>query len=150
MKKPTIRQNSFKITLTWKLVSIDLAAANQWTSRKRHRANQWLETFIGNAEILMRMQTFLSKNSQFNVSLSPICHFKRSLSRFGNRIVIMVDCVMLGTVYPNYSSFSDNYLLSRLIPKVPAGAWIGEHMRGTCLLLPTQLCLLVANRHPQD
>ena len=28
---------------------------------------------------------------------------------------------VFGTVYPNYSSFSDNYLLSRVIPKVPAG-----------------------------
>ena len=57
---------------------------------------------------------------------------------------------MLGTVYPNYSSFSANYLLSRVIPKVPAGTWIGECMCGKCLLLPNQLCLLVANRHPQD
>ena len=57
---------------------------------------------------------------------------------------------MLGTMYPNYSSFSDNYLLSRVIPKVPAGTWIGVHMYNMCLLLPTQPCLLVANRCPQD
>ena len=57
---------------------------------------------------------------------------------------------MLGTMYPNYSSFSDNYFLSRLIPKVPAGTQIGERMCDMCLLLPIQLCLLVANRHPQD
>ena len=43
---------------------------------------------------------------------------------------------MLGTMYPNYSSFSDNYLLSRLIPKVPAGTQIGEHTCGMHLLLP--------------
>ena len=37
---------------------------------------------------------------------------------------------MLGTVYPNYSSFSDNYLLSRVIPKVPAGTWVrSAHVR---------------------
>ena len=35
---------------------------------------------------------------------------------------------MLGTMYPNYSSFSANYLLPRVIPKVPAGAWIGQCM----------------------
>ena len=57
---------------------------------------------------------------------------------------------MLGTMYPNYPSFSDNYLLSRLIPKVPAGTWIGQRMCDTRLPLPIQLCLLVANRHPQD
>ena len=57
---------------------------------------------------------------------------------------------LLGTAPPNYSSFSDNYLLSRVILKVPAGTQIGEHMCGTCLLLPTQLCLLVANRYAQD
>ena len=64
----------------------------------------------------------------------------------------MVDWLwlVLGTMYPNYSSFSDNYLLSRLLSKVPEGTQIGEHMCGTCLLLPTQPCLLVANRHPQD
>ena len=57
---------------------------------------------------------------------------------------------MFGTVYPNHSSFSDNYLLSRVTPEVPAGKWIGKCMCGMCLLLPTQPCLLVANRHPQD
>ena len=57
---------------------------------------------------------------------------------------------MFSTMYPNHSSFSDNYLLSRITPKVPAGTQIGECMCGMCLLLPTQLYLLVANRHPQD
>ena len=57
---------------------------------------------------------------------------------------------MLGTVHPNYSSFSANYLISRVIPKVPTGTQIGEHMCGICLLLPNQLCLLVTSRHPQD
>ena len=57
---------------------------------------------------------------------------------------------MFGTVYPNYSSFSDNYLLSRVIPKVPAGTQTGQHMCDTCLPLPTHPCLLVANRCPQD
>ena len=60
------------------------------------------------------------------------------------------ETLMLSIVYPNYPSFSDNYFLSRVIPKVPAGTWIGEHMHGTCLLLPTQPCLLVANRHAQE
>ena len=50
----------------------------------------------------------------------------------------------------NYSFLIQCYLLSRLIPKVPAGTQIGKCMCGTCLLLPTQLCLLVANRHLQD
>ena len=54
---------------------------------------------------------------------------------------------MLGTMYPIYSSFSDNYPLSRVIPKVPAGTQIGVHMYD---MLPTQPCLLVANGHPQD
>ena len=58
--------------------------------------------------------------------------------------------IVLGTMYLNYSSFSGNYLLSRLIPKVPAGTQIGQHMCDTHLPLPTQLCLLVANRHLQD
>ena len=57
---------------------------------------------------------------------------------------------MLGTMYPNYSSFSANYLSSRVTPKVPVGTWIGEHMCDMCLLLPTQPCLQVANRHWQD
>ena len=57
---------------------------------------------------------------------------------------------MLGTVYPNYSSLSANYLLSRVIAEVPAGTQIGERMCGMHLLLPNQLCLPVANRHPQD
>ena len=57
---------------------------------------------------------------------------------------------MLGTVYPNYPSFSDNYHLSRVIPQVPAGTQIGKCMCGMCLLLPTQLCFLVANRHAQN
>ena len=57
---------------------------------------------------------------------------------------------LLGAVYLNYSSFSDNYLLSRVIPKVPAGTQVGVCMYNMCLLLPTQACLLVANRHPQD
>ena len=55
-----------------------------------------------------------------------------------------------GTVYLNYPSFSVNYLLFRLIPKVPAGTCIGQHMCDTHLPLPIQLCLLVANRHQQD
>ena len=58
--------------------------------------------------------------------------------------------VLFGTVYPNYSSFSDNYLLSRVIPQVPAGTQAGWHMCDTCPLLPTHPCLLVANMHPQD
>ena len=48
---------------------------------------------------------------------------------------------MLGTMYLNYPSFSDNYLLSRLIPKVPAGTQIGEHMCGMRLPLPNQTCV---------
>ena len=53
---------------------------------------------------------------------------------------------VLGTMYPNHSSFSDIYLISRVTPEVPAGTQIGKHMCGTCLLLPTHPCLLVANR----
>ena len=51
---------------------------------------------------------------------------------------------VLGTVYPNYPSFSDNYLLSRVIPEVPAGKRVGWRMCETCLPLPIQQCLLVA------
>ena len=58
--------------------------------------------------------------------------------------------LMFGTMYLNYSSFSDNYLLSRVIPKVPTGARTGWHICDMCPPLPTHLCLLVANRHPQD
>ena len=55
---------------------------------------------------------------------------------------------MLGTIYPNYPSFSAIFYPG--LPKVPAGTQIGEHKCGTHLLLPTQPCLLVANGHPQD
>ena len=34
---------------------------------------------------------------------------------------------LLGTMYPNYPSFSANYLLSKVTPEVPAGTQIGEH-----------------------
>ena len=50
---------------------------------------------------------------------------------------------MFDTMYLNHSSFSDNYPLSRVTRKVPAGTQIGKCMCGMRLLLPTQLCLLV-------
>ena len=31
-------------------------------------------------------------------------------------------------MYPNYPSFSANYLLPRVTPEVPAGTWVGVHV----------------------
>ena len=83
--------------------------------------------------------------SGYFIKLSTVSlHFVGTLNFF------QLKYPFLGTVYPNYPSFSDNYLLSRIIPEVPAGTQIGWHMCDMRLPLPIQLCLLVANRHPQD
>ena len=64
--------------------------------------------------------------------LAPKFEYKPRIPITGTHAEAKEKLQVFGTVYPNYSSFSDNYLLSRVIPKVPAGAQTGWHMSDTC------------------